>query len=151
MDIERLTEIAAMPERVWSVMTDVERWPEWTASVTSVEVLDKGPVGAGEPSAHPAAALARRRLDGDRIRGPRYFEWQTRRWALEASAATGWKPAGTGGTRAALSLNWSGWLAPLIHPVYRNLSLSYGETEAQGLKRRCEGSPHGRVGESRRR
>jgi uncharacterized protein YndB with AHSA1/START domain len=42
MEIERIIDIDAPPERVWTVMTEVERWPEWTASVTGVALLDKG-------------------------------------------------------------------------------------------------------------
>jgi carbon monoxide dehydrogenase subunit G len=44
MDIERIIEIGATRERVWSVLTDVKRLPARTASVTSIEVLDKGPL-----------------------------------------------------------------------------------------------------------
>src|SRR5215510_16605564 len=50
MDIERSIAIDAPREKVWTVLTDVERWPEWTASVTSVALLAKVPfdVGSGE-------------------------------------------------------------------------------------------------------
>ncbi len=47
MDIERVIDIAAPRDQVWAAMSDVERWPEWTASVTSVERLDREPFGVG--------------------------------------------------------------------------------------------------------
>lgn len=39
--------IEAPAARVWAVWTDVARWPEWTASVTSVEPMDPGPLQLG--------------------------------------------------------------------------------------------------------
>ena len=39
-DIE--IEINASPDRVWAEPVDVERWPEWMASYTSVERLSEG-------------------------------------------------------------------------------------------------------------
>ena len=47
MAIEWISDIDAPREKVWTVMTDVERWPEWTASVTSVVLLDKAPFDVG--------------------------------------------------------------------------------------------------------
>lgn len=39
--------VGAPADVVWEVMTDVQAWPEWTASVTTVERLDEGPLRVG--------------------------------------------------------------------------------------------------------
>src|SRR5918992_323651 len=40
-DFRISVDIKASPDRVWEVLSDSERWHEWTPSVTSVELLDK--------------------------------------------------------------------------------------------------------------
>src|SRR5262245_23986051 len=40
-------DINAPLDRVFAVMADVERWPEWTPSVTKIVRLDKGPLLPG--------------------------------------------------------------------------------------------------------
>ena len=47
MQTKRSIEIAASPEIVWAVTIDVERWPEWTASVSTIRKLEPGPLGLG--------------------------------------------------------------------------------------------------------
>src|SRR5919108_6017075 len=47
MKLERSIAITAPPDTVWSVLADIERWPEWTASMTTVQPLDPGGLAAG--------------------------------------------------------------------------------------------------------
>ena len=42
MQIEERIGIDRPPEAVWPVLVDVERWPEWTLSVTAIERLKIG-------------------------------------------------------------------------------------------------------------
>src|SRR5215475_6563957 len=47
MNIADSVTISATADEVWRVFTDVERWPEWTASVRSVEVTSGDGVALG--------------------------------------------------------------------------------------------------------
>src|SRR5262245_11306267 len=46
-DLTTRVSIQAPASRVWRTMIDVERWPEWTASVRKVEHLEPAPLGVG--------------------------------------------------------------------------------------------------------
>ncbi|HEU5155001.1 MAG TPA: SRPBCC family protein, partial [Gemmatimonadales bacterium] len=71
-------EIAAPPERVWTVLADLERWPEWTQSVTSIELLQPGPLAVGttvrvsQPKLKPAV------WEVTEVKTGRSFTWVTR-------------------------------------------------------------------------
>ena len=47
MGFEVVIGINATEERVWAALTDVEHWPDWTSSVTSVARIDGGSFGVG--------------------------------------------------------------------------------------------------------
>jgi uncharacterized protein YndB with AHSA1/START domain len=47
MDFTTATDFDAPPDRVWSVITDVEHWPEWTPSITSIRRLDTASLRLG--------------------------------------------------------------------------------------------------------
>lgn len=138
MDIERVIDIAAPPDQVWAVMTDVGRWPEWTASVKSVERLDRGPFGVGSRARirqprFPAAVWTVTALEPGRS-----FEWQSPAPGLLSVGGHRADTVGEHASRVTLSLTWSGPLAPVMRLLFGKLSRRYVEMEAQGLKRRCE-------------
>jgi len=137
-DVERTIDIARSVEKVWTIMTDVERWPEWTASVTRVELLGSGPltVGSRVRIRQPRLPVAVWTVTVfDTHRG---FEWKSAAPGLTTVAGHRIDATGPDSARVTLSLAWSGLLAPLLRLLYANLSRRYVELEAQGLKRRCE-------------
>ena len=47
MTLDDTIHIEAPADVVWAVTEDIERWPEWTPTVTSARRLDGGPFGLG--------------------------------------------------------------------------------------------------------
>ena len=68
MITEGSIEIEAPAAVVWDVFTDVERWPEWTASIERVVALDGPGIEVGQAVRDQAAAPAQARVGGDRGR-----------------------------------------------------------------------------------
>ena len=132
-------EIQATPDRVWSVMRDVERWPEWTRTIRSVTRLEGGPFDIGsrarirQPKLLPAVWRVTELEEG------RGFTWVARSPGVRVKARHRVEPTATG-TRATLSLDFSGPLAPLVARLTRGLNERYLAIEAKGLKERSEGA-----------
>jgi uncharacterized membrane protein len=131
-------EIEAAPAVVWAVMRDVERWPEWTPTVTSVRLADSGPLMVGsraiihQPKLPPAKWRVTE-LDDAR----KTFTWASRGPGVEVIARH-WVEARGSGIRATLSLRFSGVLGGLLGQVTHGLNNRYLALEAQGLKKRSE-------------
>ena len=128
-------DIAAPPERVWAVMADVERWPEWTPTVTRVERLDRGPLAVGsrarirQPRRPPAVWGVSALVEG------RSFIWVTRSPGTRVVARHAVEPVAQG-SRVTLSLSFSGLLGPLVARLTRRLNERYLALEAEGLRKR---------------
>jgi uncharacterized membrane protein len=131
-------EIGAPPDRVWAVMRDIERWPEWTPTVTSIRRLDGGPLAVGsralirQPKLPPAKWQITE-LDEEE----RSFTWMTRGPGMRLKAKH-WVEDNVGGSRATLSIQFSGLFGPLFARLTRKLNERYLVLEANGLKERSE-------------
>ena len=139
-DFSTTVDIAAPPNRVWAVMTDVERWSEWTPTVTHIERLDQGPLAVGsrarirQPKLPPAVWQVSDLLEG------RSFTWVTQSPGVSVIAKHSVEPVGTG-ARATLSIRFSGLLGPLVARWTRRLNERYLALEAHGLRERSTTNP----------
>jgi len=130
-------EIAAPPERVWAVMSDIERWHEWTRSVASISRKDSGPLAVGSRAV---------------IRQPKFPPALWTVTALEPGRSFAWTNVAPGvrvlathsvegtasGTRARLSLEYRGIFGGLLARLTKGITERYLAMEADGLKRRSE-------------
>ena len=129
-------DIAAKPDLVWQVITDVEHWPEWTPSVKSIRRLDKGPLVKGSRALvrQPKLPPAMWKVTEVNDRG---FTWTSGLPGLWVIAHHSVEPAESG-SRATLSLRYTGLLAPLVARLTRSVNDPYLKLEAEGLKKRSE-------------
>lgn len=130
--------IAALPERIWRLLVDVEHWNEWTASITRVERLDPTAFAAGsrfkviQPRLRPAVWTV------TEVRLGSSFTWESRNPGLKVVAEHVIQPAGDGNCTVSLRTTFSGLLAPIVGRLSGALTQEYMGLEAAGLKRRAE-------------
>ena len=132
--------IAAPAERVFAIMSDVERWHEWTPSITSVVRLDEGPfrVGSSARVRQPKLPTAVWRVTD--LQPNRSFGWTAGARGLLTIANHQILPRPGGGVTVRLSIRQTGLLAPIVNLLYAGLTRRYLNLEVHGLKRRCEDS-----------
>ena len=133
-------EVAAAPDRVWDVLVDVERWPEWTDSVTAVRLLSAGPlaVGSSVELAQPRVPTGTYTVTA--LEPGSLFTWQLRQLGSTVTARHECAPLPGGGTRVRLSVEMTGVVGGVVGRLYRRLTERYLALEAAGLKARAEGA-----------
>ena len=129
-------DIKAPVDRVFEVMSDTERWHEWTPSVTSIKRLDQGEFKIGSKAVirqpkFPPALWKITAID------EKSFTWENRAPGIRVIGHHSAEPI-ENGTRATLSLRYEGFLAKLLARMTRNITTRYLAMEAFGLKARAE-------------
>ena len=137
MHIERSIDIAAPPEHVWAIFSDVERWHEWTPSVTSVTMLDPGPLRLGSHARVIQPRLGPATFEVTEFNPGRNFTWKTASGGVTAIASHLVEPAPTG-TRVTISLDFTGFPLLFLGWWVRRITNRYFTMETEGLKRRAE-------------
>jgi len=137
IDYSISVQIDAPPERVWPVMSDVERWHEWTPTIRSVRRTNAGPFQVGararvyQPKLPPANWIVTALHEG------RSFVWESRAPGVHVIARHTIEPVGAG-SRATLSIQYSGAIGTLFGRLTAGINRRYIALEADGLKRRAE-------------
>lgn len=130
-------DIAAPADRVWEVMSDTERWHEWTPSVTSIKRRDGGPFAVGsrlvirQPKFPPAFWKV------TAIEPGRSFTSESIGPGFQVVAHHSVEPIVTG-SKATLSLELRGPLGGVFGRMTRGITERYLAFEATGLKARSE-------------
>jgi uncharacterized membrane protein len=141
MRFEASIDVAASAEDVFAVYADVERWPSWTTSVTSVERLDAGPLAIGSRARVRQPRLPVAVWEVTELQPGRSFTWVARGPGVvtTGSHAVTADAAGTATpVTVTATLDQGGPLGPLLGVLTRGLTNRYLEAEVRGLEAYCE-------------
>lgn len=130
-------DVAAPPARVWEVMSDGERWADWTPSVTSVEIYDK-PLRVGSRALIRQPRIPPGKFKVTELTPGRSFTWATGiPGIIYAHARHSIEPTNAG-SRVKLSLRFDGLLGGFMGRQQAPIINEYLVMEAAGLKRFSE-------------
>lgn len=129
--------IAACPDYVWAVLTDVARWPDWSCALREVVPYDGGPLVVGGRVRVRARNLPVREWCVRDVRAHRGFTWERVGVGSCATLDVG-IAALAGGTSLELTAERSGWVAAIIDGVTAGTTAATLADLADGLRARCE-------------
>ena len=137
MHFEEHIDIEAPPGRVWAVITDIARWPEWTPTVDTLQVLDPGPFRLGQRArlkqpGYPAAVWTVRSIEEGRA-----FMWDSGSLGM-LTAANHVIEATPTGSHVVLSIDVGGPTAWLLGWIAARATRQFVPQETVALKRECE-------------
>ena len=130
--------IHAPADIIWSHMIDVERWPESSASITTVQRLDNGPFQVGSRARIRQPNIPTVVWTVTNFQPLREFSWESPAPGVNTIGRHALTPAGDNACKVTLSIDRKGLLAPLVDRLTDSLTRKYVNMEAAGLKRVCE-------------
>lgn len=139
MRFEATIDVAAPADRVFDVYSDVERWPDWTKSVTSVERLEPGPLRVGSRARIRQPRLPVAVWEVTDVVPGQSFTWIARGPGIVSTGRHVVMPTSREGeVKVTASLEQAGLLGPLVGLLTKRLTDRYLQTEVRGLKAHCE-------------
>jgi uncharacterized membrane protein len=138
MNYETKVEIEAPAERVWSVLADVERWPEWTASMREVTWLDGTTMEVGSRARVEQPGIPALVWEVSEVEPGSSFTWGASSPGISTFAAHQLKPIGPSRVEVTIGIRLSGPLAPIVGFLSGRRTKRFVQMEAAGLKARSE-------------
>jgi uncharacterized membrane protein len=130
--------VEAPTARVWDVLVDVESWPRWTPTVTSVRRLDDGPLRVGSSARIEQPKLRPMVWTVTELVPERSFTWVARVPGVAITGEHTITRLDDGRTRLDLVATSSGPLAFLADLLAGWRTRDYVAREAAGIKAAAE-------------
>jgi uncharacterized membrane protein len=130
--------IDAPPHLVWQVFSDVERWPDWTASVTSLVGRDGPDLAVGKRFAIKQPGMQKLVWRVTEIEPGSSWTWVQRSPGVLVTARHYVSAQPGGRTLVRQQLDQRGALGALVGRLMVKKTRRFLELEGQGLKARSE-------------
>jgi uncharacterized protein YndB with AHSA1/START domain len=131
-------DIAAPADRVWEVFTDVEQWPSWTASVSSLEPLDGPAIAVGHRFRIKQPRMPILVWEVSEVDAPRSWTWAVRSAGATTVASHEISPRGASACVVTQVIDQRGPLGIVVAVLMRRLTKRYLALEGNGLKAASE-------------
>jgi uncharacterized membrane protein len=138
MITEDSVEIDASAQLVWEVFSDVQRWPEWTASVTSLVGKDGANLAVGKRFSIKQPGMSKLVWKVTEIDHGSSWTWVQRSPGVLVTARHNVIAQPDGRTLVRQQLEQRGVLGALVGRMMIKKTKRFLELEAQGLKARSE-------------
>ncbi|HET6876410.1 MAG TPA: SRPBCC family protein [Jatrophihabitans sp.] len=134
---EKIT-VNAAADTVWTVFSDVQRWPSWTPSVTSVEPLDGPALEVGHRFRIKQPWLPSLVWEVTAVDAPHGWTWTVRSFGATTSASHSIEPRTGGSCAVTQVIEQHGVLGVAAGALTRRLTRRYLSLEGRGLKSESE-------------
>ncbi len=133
MHHEETRTVAASAEAVWRVLSDLERWPTWTRSMTSVE--PNGPLEVGMTARIKQPRLPAVTWTVTEVESGRSFTWEAPGAGMHTVARHHVVDGVAGTSTVTLSIDTTGPMAGVLGLLFGAMTRRYVAMEADGLER----------------
>ncbi len=131
-------EIDAPAATVWDVFADVERWPEWTASVKRLTALDGGGIAIGQRFEITQPRLPKLIWQVTAVEPGRSWAWRQRSLGTTTVATHEVVASSPDRTIVRQEIDQRGPIGVLAGLATRRLTRRYLQMEGEGLKAASE-------------
>jgi Polyketide cyclase / dehydrase and lipid transport len=132
MRYETSTSTTAEPARLWAVVSDVEKWPEWIEVYEEVRPGESGELKLGDSAHVKQKGLAAGEFTVTELEEGRVFAWTSRQPGVRI-VGRHLVDAHPGGSRLTLQLEMTGWASGLVGLLLGRKIRSYVDLECTRL------------------
>lgn len=138
MIMDSSVEIDASAPLVWDVFVDVERWPEWTASMEQIVAFDGPGIEVGKRFKIKQPRLPNLLWEVTAVEGGVSWTWRAQSRGATTLATHEVIQQGPDRTLVRQRIEQRGPIGALVGVLTRRLTRRYLDLEAEGLKARSE-------------